>query len=308
MASPKIIAAGVVLVIAAVVGSMCVFTVRQDQQALVLQFGNPVHAVSEPGLHFKLPIQNVEYYERRILELDPPVQQVLLSDQKRVNVDSFARWKIIDPLIFRQRATNSANFVQLFGQRLNSVIRGELAQAPLVTLLSDNRAQIMEKIQSTLIKPAEEFGVELIDVRIGRTDLPQETSQAVYNRMRSSRIAEAAQLRAEGEELKAKIQAELIVNVSASSPKPTVRPKSCVVKAMGSGTSSWVKRMARTQNSSNSIVRSKPTKLRLITARPWCFHQTASFSSTLISLAQRQAARQNIRATCILGWSPFLFL
>ena len=208
MASPKLIAAGVVLVIAAVVGSMSVFTVRQDQQALVLQFGNPVHAVSEPGLHFKLPIQNVEYYERRILELDPPVQQVLLSDQKRVNVDSFARWKIIDPLIFRQRATNSANFVQLFGQRLNSVIRGELAQAPLVTLLSDNRAQIMEKIQSTLIKPAEEFGVELIDVRIGRTDLPQETSQAVYNRMRSSRIAEAAQLRAEGEELKAKIQAE----------------------------------------------------------------------------------------------------
>ncbi|OSQ49666.1 protease modulator HflC [Thalassospira alkalitolerans] len=208
MASPKLIATGVVVVIAAVVASMCMFTVRQDQQALVLQFGNPVHAVSEPGLHFKLPIQNVEYYERRILELDPPVQQVLLSDQKRVNVDSFARWKIVDPLQFRQRATNTANFVQLFGQRLNSVIRGELAQAPLVALLSDNRSQIMEKIQSTLIEPAKEFGVELIDVRIGRTDLPQETSQAVYNRMRSSRIAEAAQLRAEGEELKAKIQAE----------------------------------------------------------------------------------------------------
>ncbi|MFC4236680.1 protease modulator HflC [Thalassospira xianhensis] len=208
MASPKLIAAGVVVVIGAVVASMCMFTVRQDQQALVLQFGNPVHAVSEPGLHFKLPIQNVEYYERRILELDPPVQQVLLSDQKRVNVDSFARWRIVDPLQFRQRATNSANFVQLFGQRLNSVIRGELAQAPLVSLLSDNRSQIMEKIQATLIEPAKEFGVELIDVRIGRTDLPQETSQAVYNRMRSSRIAEAAQLRAEGEELKAKIQAE----------------------------------------------------------------------------------------------------
>ncbi len=208
MASPKLIAAGVVVVIGAVVASMCMFTVRQDQQALVLQFGNPVHAVSEPGLHFKLPIQNVDYYERRILELDPPVQQVLLSDQKRVNVDSFARWKIIDPLQFRQRATNAANFVQLFGQRLNSVIRGELAQAPLVAMLSDNRAQIMEKIQSTLQEPAKEFGVELIDVRIGRTDLPQETSQAVYNRMRSSRIAEAAQLRAEGEELKAKIQAE----------------------------------------------------------------------------------------------------
>ena len=88
------------------------------------------------------------------------------------------------------------------------MIRGELAQAPLIALLSDNRAQIMQKIQATLSEPAKEFGVELIDVRIGRTDLPQETSQAVYNRMRSSRIAEAAQLRAEGEELKAKIQAE----------------------------------------------------------------------------------------------------
>ncbi|AUG53683.1 protease modulator HflC [Thalassospira marina] len=208
MGSPKLIAAAVVLVIAAIVGSMCIFTVRQDQQALVLQFGNPVHAISEPGLHFKLPIQNVEYYERRILDLDPPVQQVLLSDQKRVNIDSFARWKIVDPLQFRKRALNSAQFVQIFGQRLNSVIRGELAQSPLIALLSDNRARIMEKIQAALVEPAKDFGVQLIDVRIGRTDLPQETSQAVYNRMRSARIAEASQLRAEGEEIKAKTQAD----------------------------------------------------------------------------------------------------
>ncbi|OKH88299.1 protease modulator HflC [Thalassospira sp. TSL5-1] len=208
MGSPKLIAAAVILVIVAIVGSMSVFTVRQDQQALVLQFGNPVRAISDPGLHFKLPIQNVEYYERRILDLDPPVQQVLLSDQKRVNIDSFARWKIVDPLQFRKRALNSAQFVQIFGQRLNSVIRGELAQSPLIALLSDNRARIMEKIQAALVEPAKDFGVQLIDVRIGRTDLPKETSQAVYNRMRSARIAEASQLRAEGEEIKSKTQAD----------------------------------------------------------------------------------------------------
>ncbi|RCK51751.1 membrane protein [Thalassospira profundimaris] len=208
MGSPKLIAAAVILVIVAIVGSMSVFTVRQDQQALVLQFGNPVRAISDPGLHFKLPIQNVEYYERRILDLDPPVQQVLLSDQKRVNIDSFARWKIVDPLQFRKRAVNSAQFVQIFGQRLNSVIRGELAQSPLISLLSDNRARIMEKIQAALVEPAKDFGVQLIDVRIGRTDLPKETSQAVYNRMRSARIAEASQLRAEGEEIKSKTQAD----------------------------------------------------------------------------------------------------
>ncbi|MEQ5776886.1 MULTISPECIES: protease modulator HflC [unclassified Thalassospira] len=208
MASTKLIIAAVVLVIVAIVGSMCVFTVRQDKQALVLQFGNPVHAISEPGLHFKLPIQNVEYYERRILDLDPPVQQVLLSDQKRVNIDSFARWKIVDPLQFRKRALNADQFVQIFGQRLNSVIRGELAQSPLIALLSDNRARIMEKIQAALVEPAKDFGVQLIDVRIGRTDLPQETSQAVYNRMQSARIAEASQLRAEGEEIKSKTQAD----------------------------------------------------------------------------------------------------
>ncbi len=208
MGSPKLIAAAVILIIVAIVGSMSVFTVRQDQQALVLQFGNPVRAISEPGLHFKLPIQNVEYYDSRILDLDPPVQQVLLSDQKRVNIDSFARWKIVDPLQFRKRALNTAQFVQIFGQRLNSVIRGELAQSPLISLLSNNRARIMEKIQAALVEPAKDFGVQLIDVRIGRTDLPKETSQAVYNRMRSARIAEASQLRAEGEEIKSKTQAD----------------------------------------------------------------------------------------------------
>ena len=163
----------------------------------------------EPGLKFKVPfIQNVEYYDRRILDLDPPVQEVLLSDQKRINVDSFARYRIIDPLRFRQRAVTDANFRQIFGNRVNSTVRTEVARVGLAELLSDARAQLMGRIADELKSQGPDFGVEVVDLRIGRTDLPEATSQAVYNRMRSARVAQAAQLRAEGEQMKARIQAE----------------------------------------------------------------------------------------------------
>ena len=186
-----------------------VFTVRQTQQALILQFGNPIRVDSEPGLKFKLPfIQNVEFFDKRILDLDPPTQEVLLADQKRINVDAFARYRITNPLKFKQRAVSDANFRQIFGGQMNSKIRTEVAKVSLADLLSDQRDDIMGKIDKQLKEQAPDFGVELVDVRIGRTDLPDATSQAVYNRMRSARIAQAAQLRAEGEELKAKIQAE----------------------------------------------------------------------------------------------------
>ncbi len=198
---------------AAAVGGVLLFSsmfiVRQTEQALVLQFGRAVRVESQPGLKFKIPfIQNVEYFDRRILDLDPPTQEVLLADQKRINVDAFARYRIVDPLQFRQRAVTDSNFRQIFGGQLNSVIRSEVAKVSLADLLSDKRDDIMRRIDRTLKEQAPGFGVELVDVRIGRTDLPEATSQAVYNRMRSARVAQAAQLRAEGEELKARIQAE----------------------------------------------------------------------------------------------------
>jgi membrane protease subunit HflC len=209
MKQGKLAAIGIGIVVLAVVLFSSVYTVRETEQALILQFGNPVRVVREPGIKFKLPfIQNVEYYEKRILDLDPPVQEVLLVDQKRINVDAFARYRIIDPLRFRQRAVTDSNFRQIFGGRLNSAVRGEVAQADLGDMLSEMRAVIMTRIAETLRKQAPDFGVEVVDLRIGRTDLPEATSQAVYNRMRSDRIAQAAQLRAEGEELKAKIEAE----------------------------------------------------------------------------------------------------
>jgi modulator of FtsH protease HflC len=185
------------------------FTVRQTEQALVLQFGNPVRVEREPGLKFKLPfIQNVEFFDRRILDLDPPAQEVLLADQKRINVDSFARYRIVDPLRFRQRAQTDANFRQIFGGRINSVLRSEIARVGLAEVLSDQRDELMGRIADQLKAAAPEFGAEVVDLRIGRTDLPEATSQAVFNRMRSARVAEAAQLRAEGEQQKARIQAE----------------------------------------------------------------------------------------------------
>ncbi len=182
---------------------------RQTQQALILQFGNPVRVDEKPGLKFKVPfVQTVEYFSNQILDLDPPPQEVLLADQKRINVDAFARYRIVDPLRFRQRAGTEENFRQIFGAQLNSSVRGEVARIGLAELLSINRTDVMGRIANTLEDQAPGFGVKVVDVRIGRTDLPETTSQSVYNRMRSARVAQAAQLRAEGEEQKARIQAE----------------------------------------------------------------------------------------------------
>ncbi|OFX13899.1 MAG: protease modulator HflC [Alphaproteobacteria bacterium RIFOXYD12_FULL_60_8] len=185
------------------------FTVHQTQQALVLQLGNPKRVVTEPGLQFKLPfIQNVVHYDNRVLDLDPPPQEVNLSDQKRINVDSFARYRIVDPLEFRKTAGSEINFVDIFGRLLNSAVRTEVGKVLLGDMLTSSRAEIMARITQVMKDQAPAYGVEIIDVRIGRSDLPEDTSQAVYDRMRSSRIAQAAKLRAEGEEIKAKIQAE----------------------------------------------------------------------------------------------------
>ena len=199
---------GALFVITSITAFSGLFTVHQTQQALVLQFGSPVRLVCSPGLDFKIPfVQNVEYYDRRILDLDPPVQEVILSDQKRINVDAFARYRIIDALEFRKRAGSDANFRQVFGNRLNAAIRAEIGKIHLADMLTEKRAIVMDIISKQMMAQASEFGTEVVDVRIGRTDLPDETAQSVYNRMRSDRVAYSSQLRAEGEEQKLKIQA-----------------------------------------------------------------------------------------------------
>ena len=199
---------GVILVISAIVANSTLFTVHQASQALVLQFGKPVRVERDPGLKFKVPfVQNVEYFDRRILDLDPQPQEVILQDQKRVNVDSFARYRIVDPLEFRKKVSTDLEFRAVFGGRLNSAVRAEVGKVLLGDMLTAKRADVMYLISEQLKSQGADFGVEVIDVRIGRTDLPETTSQAVYTRMRSSRVAQAAELRAKGEEEKSKIQA-----------------------------------------------------------------------------------------------------
>jgi membrane protease subunit HflC len=173
-----------------------------------LQLGNPVRVIKDPGLHFKTPfIQNVELYDSRILDLDPPPQEIILADQKRVNVDAFARYQIVDPLEFRKKALTDANFRQLFGSRLNAAVRSQIGKILLGDMLTAKRQEVMLAITNQMKAQAAEFGTKVIDVRIGRTDLPDTTAQAVFNRMRSDRVAYSAELRANGEKEKAEIQA-----------------------------------------------------------------------------------------------------
>ncbi len=184
------------------------FIVNERNQAIVLQFGEPRQVITEPGLKFKIPfIQDAVFLDRRMLNLDPQPEEMILSDQKRIIVDSFARYRIIDPLKFFQTVRNEPTFSDRFGRILNAAVRGVIAQYPLTSLLSEERADIMSSIQSQ-VKPNESsYGVEIIDIRIGRTDLTEQVSNNVFQRMRSEREKEANLLRAEGEELSKEIRA-----------------------------------------------------------------------------------------------------
>ena len=209
MSSGKLLALGLFVLVGAIALTGTLFTVHQTQQAIVLQLGETKRVIEEPGLHFKVPLlQNVIYYDNRVLDLDPPGQEMPLVDQRRIIVDAFARYRIRDPLLFYQTVRTEANFRDRFGTILNASVRDSLGQAQLGDLLTDKRADVMEQISRGVSRRAPEFGIEVVDVRIGRTDLPTETSQSVYNRMRSDRIAQAALLRAQGQETKDRIEAE----------------------------------------------------------------------------------------------------
>lgn len=209
MKSGKLLALGIFVLVGAIALTGTLFTVHQTQQAIVLQLGETKRVIVEPGLHYKIPVlQNVIYYDNRVLDIDPPSQEMPLVNQLRIIVDAFARYKIVDPLKFYQTVRTEIGFRDRFGTILNGSVRDALGQAQLGDLLTDKRTEVMQEITRGVSRRAPEFGVEIVDVRIGRTDLPVETSQSVYNRMRSDRIAEAALLRAQGQETKARIEAE----------------------------------------------------------------------------------------------------
>jgi len=206
--SPRNIIVVLILFIVFLTFTGAFFVVNETKQAIVLQFGEPRQVISEPGLQFKIPfIQDAVFLDARMLNLDPQPEEMILSDQKRIIVDSFARYRITDPLKFFQTVRNEATFSDRFGRIINAAVRGVIAQYPLSSLLSEDRSRIMSSIQAQVKKEESSFGVEIIDIRIGRTDLTEQVSNNVYQRMISERDREANLLRAEGQELSKEIVA-----------------------------------------------------------------------------------------------------
>ena len=194
------------LVVLAIFGS--VYTVYETQQALVLQFGRYIKTVTEPGLHFKLPfLQNVVYIDRRVLDFDAPAEEVILGDQKRLVVDAFARYRIVDAQRFYQAVRDEEGLRRRIDTVLDASLRKVLGETPLFTVLSADRSALMDRIEADANARVKSFGVDVVDVRIKRADLPPENSEAIYRRMQTEREREAKELRAQGYELGQRIRA-----------------------------------------------------------------------------------------------------
>ena len=184
------------------------FTVHQAAQALVLQLGKPVAVITEPGLHFKIPfVQDVAMFDRRVLEFDAPKEEIIASDQKRLVVDAFTRYRIVDPLKFFQTVNNEAVVRTRLAAIINASIRQALGNVTLNDIISGERAALMSQIRDIVNGEAVDFGIEIIDVRIKRGDLPEANSEAVFRRMQTEREREAKELRAEGAEEAQKLRA-----------------------------------------------------------------------------------------------------
>ena len=204
MKVPKFIVPAIVVVV--VVLFQSVFIVKEINQAIVLQFGDPKKIISEAGLNFKLPfIQNVVFLDKRVLNLDNPPEEVIASDQKRLIIDAITRFQIVDPLKFYISVGNERVARSRLSTIINSRIRGVLGTQDLATLLSTERTKQMTIIRNDVNEEAKGFGIKIIDVRIKRADLPPANSDAIYKRMQTERQREAKEFRAQGAEIAAKI-------------------------------------------------------------------------------------------------------
>ena len=211
-----------------------IFIVKEINQAIVLQFGDPKRILLKPGLNFKLPfIQNVVFLDKRILNLDAPPIEVIASDQKRLIVDAFARFQIVDPLKFYISVGNERVARSRLSTIINSRIRSVLGTQRLQTLLSEDRNKQMALIQEGVNNEAENFGIKIVDVRIKRADLPQANSDAIYRRMQTEREREAKEFRAKG--------AEMAVTITSTADKEVTvilaeaEKKSEIMKGEGDG-------------------------------------------------------------------------
>ena len=196
------IGAGAALLIAVIILYSALFTVNMTQQAIVLQFGSPQGGViTEPGLHWKLPfVQNVVYIDKRLLNLEAPAEEITASDQKRLVVDAFARYRIVDALKFYQTVRDPRLTEQRLQPTFGSALRNTLGDNTLEALVRANRAGLMKQIRDRFNRAASDLGIEIVDVRIRRADLPAANSQAIFRRMQTEREREAAEIRAKGSE------------------------------------------------------------------------------------------------------------
>lgn len=209
MSDGKILGLVIAAAIAMILIASSVFTVVEGQQVIILRFGDPKEQITDPGLHFKAPlIDNTRTFEKRILNVDPPSEEVLLADQKRLVVDSFARYRITDMLVFLQTLNTENSAQQRLHTVINSALRSTMGKATLQDILSAKRDILMENIQEIVNEEAKRFGIEVVDVRIVRADLPEQVTQATFDRMRSEREREAREARAEGEQLSIEIRSK----------------------------------------------------------------------------------------------------
>ena len=201
-----------------------IFTVTPTRQALVLRLGNPQQPRTEPGLNFKMPlIDNVVYIDKRILDLEAPAQEVIASDQKRLVVDAFARYRIKDPLRYYQTLGSAAAANSQLAILVNSALRRVLGEVTFTHVVRDQRSDLMARIRELVDKEAGAYGIEIVDVRIRRADLPEANSQAVYQRMQTERQREAAEFRAQGsqraQEIRSRADREVTVLIADAQSK-----------------------------------------------------------------------------------------
>ncbi|MGF1627117.1 MAG: SPFH domain-containing protein [Alphaproteobacteria bacterium] len=197
------------LIVLAIIANFTLFVVRETEQALVLQFGNPLRVIQEPGLEFKWPfVQNVQYFEDRLLTYDPPTEEVILGDTKRLQVSTSLIYRIVDPLLFYQRVRDERGVIERLRAANSSTLRSVLAEVSQETVLSEQRGQLMTNIQEGMSDQVERLGIDLVDVRILRAELPEQNTARVLERMQTEREQEARLIRSEGEQAATEMRAD----------------------------------------------------------------------------------------------------
>ena len=236
----KLVATGVGVIVLGILGLSSVFVVQEAEQAVVLELGRFVRVEQKPGLHFKLPfIQDVRFFEKRVLDFEADLGEINTADQKQTIVDTYARYRIVDPLKFFQTAGTVENFESKrddapFSAYIKSNVREVFARVDLATLLTAKRAEVMQEITQRVRRETQQFGVEVIDVRLKRIDLPRQNSEAVAARMETQRRQEAIRIRAEGDKESQRIKAEADKKVRVI--RAEAEQKANILRGEGEGT------------------------------------------------------------------------